>query len=198
MHTRVMSMFPDGVGGAARAALGILHRLERAERGDVLSLLVQSKVRPAPERLPPGFLDPLAGADAVGTTDLTPVHRAIEVGARFRFRLRANATRRIDTKSAADGTRRNGRRVPVRGDEGREAWVRSRLAAHGMRLVGSCEQRPEGRSLGHADPRVRTHEGCVFDGLLEVVDAERAVRALAQGIGPAKAYGFGLLSLARP
>lgn len=197
MHARVMSMFPDGVGTAARAALGVLHRLERSERGDVLTLLVQSKERPEPGRLPHAFLDPRVGGDAFATRDLTPVLQAIEPGATFRFRLRANATRRIDTKSAPDGKRRHGRRVPVRGDDGRLAWIGSRLEANGMRLVGPCEQKPEGRSVGHAERQVRTHEGCVFDGLIEVVDAERARRALTQGIGPAKAYGFGLLSLAR-
>jgi CRISPR system Cascade subunit CasE len=198
MHARIMSMFPDGIGTAARATLGVLHRLERSESGDVLTLLVQSKERPVPGRLPHGFLDCRAGSDASATKDLTPVLQAIAEGAQFRFRLRGNATRRIDTKSAPDGTRRHGRRVPVRGDEGREMWIRSRLESHGMRLVGPCEQRPEGRFIGHAQQQVRTHEGCVFDGVLEIVEAQRAKRAFAQGIGPAKAYGFGLLSLARP
>jgi CRISPR system Cascade subunit CasE len=32
--------------------------------------------------------------------------------------------------------------------------------------------------------------------LLEITDAERFRAALAAGIGPAKAYGFGLLSVA--
>jgi CRISPR system Cascade subunit CasE len=198
MHARVMSMFPDGVGTAPRAALGVLHRLEHSERANLLTLLVQSNERPEPGRLPHGFLDAQPESDAFATRDLKPLLEAIEGGAKFRFRLRANATRRIDTKSAPDGTRRNGRRVPVRGEDGREAWIRSRLQVHGMRLAGPSEQKPEGRSIGHAQQRVRTHEGCVFDGILEIVDAERARRAVAQGIGPAKAYGFGLLSLARP
>ena len=198
LHVRVMAMFPDHVGTAARAALGVLHRLDRSEHGDVLALLVQSKDRPSPARLPVGFLDSRIGDDALATTDLSPVLEAIEVGAQFRFRLRANATRRIDTKSAPDGSRRNGRRVPVRGDEGRLRWILSRLEANGMHLLGACEQRPDGRSDGQANHAVRTHEGCVFDGMLQIVEAKRARHALATGIGPAKAYGFGLLSLARP
>jgi CRISPR system Cascade subunit CasE len=40
-----------------------------------------------------------------------------------------------------------------------------------------------------------THEGVVYEGVLSVVDAALARRSLADGIGPAKAYGFGLLSL---
>jgi CRISPR system Cascade subunit CasE len=37
-----------------------------------------------------------------------------------------------------------------------------------------------------------------FEGDLEVTDAAAFRAALAQGIGSGKAYGFGLLSIARP
>jgi CRISPR system Cascade subunit CasE len=36
-----------------------------------------------------------------------------------------------------------------------------------------------------------------FDGVLRVTDAARLVEAVRSGIGPAKAFGFGLLSLRR-
>jgi CRISPR system Cascade subunit CasE len=152
---------------------------------------------PDAARLPEGFLEPRLGPDAFATKDLGAVVAAIHPGATFRFRLRANATRRVDTKTGSDGKRRNGKRVPVRGDEGRLAWLTSRLGVHGMRLLGGCDVRPAGTTVGFAAGRARTHEGCLYDGVLEVVDADLARRALAAGIGPAKAYGFGLLSLAR-
>jgi CRISPR system Cascade subunit CasE len=41
-----------------------------------------------------------------------------------------------------------------------------------------------------------TLAGARFDGLLQVVDPTLFRAALATGIGPAKAYGFGLLSIA--
>jgi CRISPR-associated protein Cas6/Cse3/CasE subtype I-E len=37
----------------------------------------------------------------------------------------------------------------------------------------------------------------LFEGVLIVRDVDRFVRAIESGIGPAKAYGFGLLSIAR-
>jgi CRISPR system Cascade subunit CasE len=197
MHRRVMSLFRDDVGSTARASLGVLHRLDRPEQRDALILLVQSDEKPDPGLLPRGFLDERAGDDAIATTDLAAVAEALVPGASFRFRLRANATRRIDTKSGPDGKRRNGRRVPVTGDDGRLAWLESRLKANGMRLVGQCQQRPEGRLRGAVGGALRTHEGCVFDGVLQVDDAALARNAFRTGIGPAKAFGFGLLSLAR-
>jgi len=119
LHSRVMSMFPVVDAAAPRASLGVLHRLDSSDGGAVLQLLVQSKARPDATKLPAGFLDPAAGADAVSSTDLAPVLAAIQPGARFRFRLRANPTRKIDTKTGPDGKRRNGKRVPVRGEDGR-------------------------------------------------------------------------------
>jgi CRISPR system Cascade subunit CasE len=42
-----------------------------------------------------------------------------------------------------------------------------------------------------------THFGVRFDGLLRVEDPERLKIGLSSGIGSAKGFGFGLLSLAR-
>ena len=61
---------------------------------------------------------------------------------------------------------------------------------HGWRPAG------EGGGAGHA-PRARlTFEGLTFEGLLEVDDPVRFAGAIRAGIGPAKAYGYGLLSVA--
>ena len=43
-----------------------------------------------------------------------------------------------------------------------------------------------------------THLAVTFDGELTVTDADRFRAALRDGIGPARAYGFGLLSVRRP
>jgi CRISPR-associated protein Cas6/Cse3/CasE subtype I-E len=43
-----------------------------------------------------------------------------------------------------------------------------------------------------------THVGVRFDGLLTVVDPVRFVQTLETGVGSAKGFGFGLLSIAPP
>jgi CRISPR system Cascade subunit CasE len=48
-----------------------------------------------------------------------------------------------------------------------------------------------------AGGRRLTFGAVVFDGMLEVSDPGRLRSALRHGIGSAKAFGFGLLSLAR-
>ena len=58
-------------------------------------------------------------------------------------------------------------------------------------------QRPDGVSRGRKKGvGAITHEGCVFEGVLTISNPELAKRALIDGLGTAKAYGFGLLSLA--
>jgi CRISPR system Cascade subunit CasE len=202
LHRQVLSMFPPAE-APARRSLAVLHRLEISERLGTLQLLVQSLEAPDATKLPPHFLDPAAGADAVSTTSLAPLLDGLAVGQRLRFRLRANPTRKIDTKSAPDGARRNGRRVPVRGDEARLAWLARKLDAAGLRLVAAEEggplalQRAEGLSHAHRGKGVATHDAHLFDGYAEAVDVDRIRVAVRDGVGPGKAYGFGLLSLAR-
>lgn len=202
LHQRVLSMFPAAE-APARRALAVLHRLEVSERLGTIQLLVQSTDAPDVTKLPEHFLDPGAGADAASTTSLAPLLDGVAAGERLRFRLRANPTRKIDTKSGPDGARRNGRRVPVRGDEARLAWLARKLETAGLRLVPAEEggplavQRPEGLSRAHRGKAVATHDAHVFDGFVVAIDVERLRAAVRDGIGPGKAYGFGLLSLAR-
>lgn len=209
LHARVLSMFPKSPGGAARATFGVLHRLEVSEREGTITLLVQSTDPPDFGALPDAFLDPRAGGDAASTTSLDRLVATLVPGATLRFRLRANPTRKIQTKTLEDGKRRHGKRVPVRAhsstsqpvshDAARIAWLRRKLEIAGLRIVGDDQdplvrQRPDG--IVHARKHgAAAYEAHVFEGVVEVMDANRVRAAVAAGIGPAKAYGFGLLSL---
>lgn len=202
MHRTVMTSVPDGLGLAPRAQAGVLWRLDLPGTGRSPVLLVQSATSPDWSHLPSGYsIDP--------TTDvrsLDPVLAALRIGARFRFRLRANPTRKVDTKSSPNGERRNGRRIPLRGDEACLAWLVRQAAGAGFG-IGSTPQdaaravivRPQGDALGRRDagtaPPV-TVRSVLFEGVLTVHDPERLGHALAAGIGPGRAYGCGLLSLA--
>jgi CRISPR system Cascade subunit CasE len=198
LHARVMDLFGPQSAAPRRTQLGVLYRLEVSEREGLVRLLVQADVVADPSCWPAGFLDPRAGADATAMTPLEPLLARVVEGETFRLRLRANPTRRIDTKSAPDGTRRHGRRVPLRGDEARAAWIIRKLEAAGFRPLDGAHlrQQSEGTAHGRRAAGHITHEAHVFDGGVVVADAERARRALRDGIGPAKAYGFGMLSLA--
>ena len=170
-------------------------------------LLVQSLSKPMTEGWPAGYVLKM-GSDrdlelsGIGENpairSVAAERAAIQAGRRFAFRLRANATKRVDTKTGPDGVRRHGRRVPVRGDSERIAWLTRHAAAAGFAVDGgNARTTAIAAAMGRGVKSV-TVVGVLFEGVLVVTDADRFRAALESGIGPAKAYGFGLLSIARP
>lgn len=200
MHRLVMSLFGEVSGGDPRATLGVLHRVEVSERDGSVLLLVQSRAAPNPARWPTGVLD--AGGPAPSTKSMGRVLEALAPGARFRFLLVANPTRKVDTKTRPDGTKSNGRRVALRGEDEHLDWIARKGVQHGFRVAMGeharplVRVRPVPRLQGWRRARMVAHDGVVFEGLLSVVDAGLMREALVHGIGSAKAYGMGLLSLA--
>lgn len=200
MHVRVMSLFGPASDGPARASFAVLYRSEVNEAEGTVRLLLQSREKPDFAKWPDGLLDPRSETPNPRTTRLEPLLEALH--GRYRFRLRANATRKIDTKTREDGTKSNGQRVPLRRDEDRLAWLARRAGQHGFRLATTDEGEvmarvlPGGCAFGKRGKRNVTHEGALFEGVLVVDDAVRLREAVVQGVGPGKSYGFGLLSIA--
>jgi CRISPR system Cascade subunit CasE len=116
---------------------------------------------------------------------------------RLQFRLEANPTRKIDTKSGPDGQRRHGRRVPV-AEAACIEWLRR------FEAVGGFTLDPQGVRLECGLARARkssdaedgvSYRTARFDGILTVGDPQAFARKLRAGFGTAKAYGFGLMSV---
>lgn len=222
MHRTLLSAFPEAsAGGGARQAFGVLYRVEPTTTGRGAVVLVQSAREPQWAGLPAGYL--MAGPDGApcaAVRDVSAFIASVSVGQRFVFRLRANPTRKIDTKSGADGARRNGRRVDLRRPEDQIGWLERRATAAGfvverVRIDGdgaerdvpdvvSVPARTVGRRLAPQDgtgaegKRTITFGSVLFQGCLRVTDEGAFREALRSGIGPGKAYGHGLLSIAPP
>jgi CRISPR system Cascade subunit CasE len=205
LHKTVMRAFPDDAGPSPRGAHAVLHRLDE-DRGDRLVLLVQSRTKPMIERWPVGYVLDMGGDldlafSSVGENpairDLEAQLATLSSGRRFAFRLRANTTRKVDSKSGPDGARRHGRRVPVRGDEERLRWFARHAEAAGFATEDHEIRVTEVAARGGRGGKSVTVGGALFEGILVVRDVDRFVRALSSGIGPAKAYGFGLLSITK-
>jgi CRISPR system Cascade subunit CasE len=168
--------------------------------GGALVLYVQSASGPDWSRLPAGFLASLSDRPNPEMRALTELE-AVTVGGIARSRLRANPTRRVDTKSV-DGQRRHGRRVPHRADGRCLEWLVRKGQAHGFDLVrGAADQLDvalvhEPARRGRREGATLTLEGARFDGRLRITDPAAFRAAVIHGIGPGKAYGFGLLSFA--
>lgn len=211
LHRTLLSAFGDAGGADARSAFGVLHRLEIDRRSGTALVLVQSDGAPAWGRLPSGYVVDVA------EKDVTLAFDGLRADHRLRFRLRANPTKKIDTKTGADVTRRNGKRVDLRREEDRLAWLRRKGEAGGFRLeaarvvadapgtnagppLPNVHLNPEsavhGRRSEYGTVARLTFGSALFEGVLHVTDPVTFRQTLAAGIGSGKAYGFGLLSVA--
>lgn len=202
LHRRLMALFPADLGDTARASAGVLFRVESL--GERPVVLLQSALEPDPASLPPGWL--AASFDGVSPASVKPLGEAwgaLRSGAVLRFRLLANPARKIETRSV-DGARRNGKRVPLRSEEGALTWLARKGSAGGFELIPSEDwpERPDvaatpaGRSVGSRAGGAVTVEGVLFEGRLRVTDADAFRATLRTGVGPGKSFGYGMLSVA--
>lgn len=199
LHRTLLSAFPTGEVHTERTgedAIGLLYRVDEDARSGGLHLLVQSQQPPHWERLPAAdYLLPVAGNPA--TREVTLQLRA---GQQLAFRLRANPTMRLPTPK---GSGDKGKRVGIYDEEAQLKWLARKGEQHGFRLL-QAQTRDDGK-LKQAQA-VQAKNGMhdleflsvQFDGVLQVTDPAAVLHAVSAGIGSGKAFGFGLLSLARP
>lgn len=135
----------------------------------------------------------------------------LERGDTYRFFLRANPTvarkgRSEPRHAALEGEafqQARGRRVALLSEEDRVEWMYRKGKLHGFSILKTEGGEPALR-ISNANMttwsrrgNVARHDGADFEGLLRIEDPEAIALAIRQGIGSAKAFGFGLLSLAR-
>lgn len=206
MHRTVMSAFPHVEGDTpARQTHGVLWRLDHSDRG--LLLYVQSRIEPDWSSLPDHYL-----VEPPQVRDLRPVTEAITGGHKFAFRLVANPTRAVkreekdQIKRAEAGKRPQPRHVVLRTPDSQIDWLVRQGERHGFVIPTGRNGQPDvapypafrtqGQSHGDAQSHRITIDHVRYDGHLIVTDPSRFTPALQEGIGRAKAYGCGLISLA--
>lgn len=194
MHRTVMSGYPDSAPTTTyRQTHGVLWRIDTLSGRQVI-LYIQSHTAPEWAHLPEGLL--LRPAEV---RTLQPVLDAIKPGKKFSFRLMANPTRCIRPD---DGTDRR-KRVPLRQPAQHIEWLIAKGEQHGFVIPASRQGTPDvsarksPKLIGkRREKRSITIEPVRYDGHLIVTDLDHFTKALLAGIGRAKAYGCGLLSLA--
>jgi CRISPR system Cascade subunit CasE len=122
----------------------------------------------------------------------------VAAGDVLRFRLRANPTKRLS--AGCPGKKVDGARVGLFKEEDQRAWMERKASSAGFELL-FVEVRPLSTIVSRKNPakdRARqSHLAVQFNGRLRVTDPRELEEAVRCGVGSAKAYGFGLLSLAR-
>lgn len=203
MHRTVMKAFPDTEQRAARHQHGVLWRLDRTGQGYVL--YVQSQTQPSWDQLPQHYL-----RDRGHVRCLQPAFDAIQAGATFSFRLVANPTRRIRPENDRHSTkkRNHNRRVPLLRPDEQISWIARQAQQRGFVLPAASNGEPDvtpmplpdlngyQQDTADSDRNKLTILPIRYDGRLVVTDPDQLTQTVRDGIGPAKAYGCGLMSLA--
>lgn len=194
LHRTVMSGFPETMPAGERP----LFRLEE-DRDERPLLLVQSRTEPRWDGLPAGYLMPASPFDPLANPAVKPIAPAFRPEQWLRFRLRANPTK----KESREG-RRQGRRVAIVREEAQLAWLGRKAEAGGFRFrLNDVRVNDAGREFGWTRKGPDLDRGHAlelhivqFEGILQVTDPDRFAATLNAGIGSAKGFGCGLLSLA--
>jgi CRISPR system Cascade subunit CasE len=195
MHAAVLGGFPD----ASRTVDGrILWRLDTYQNHKIL-LYVAS-----PEKPDFTHLVEQAGWPTTSVWDTRSYDTLLESlrpGQRWQFRLTANPVRSVRLRDWVD-TKPVGH-VTVKQQE---QWLLDRAERLGFRIPDWASREGESsfavisRDLRRfkRDGSTVTVSTATYEGHLEVTDPAALRQALTHGIGRAKAYGCGLLTLARP
>ncbi|MFF0146547.1 CRISPR system Cascade subunit CasE [Amycolatopsis sulphurea] len=188
MHRTLMSAYPElPQGEGVRQAHGVLWRLDSFRGGFVQ--YVQSHTEPDWNTLAGGHL-----VKPAETRSLQPVLDAVTAGRCLTFRMVANPTR-------CDGQTR--KHIPYRQPDDQLDWLVRKGERHGFVIPGAAGGRPDvavtvvPTITGRKNAKTKiTVEAVRFDGRLVVTDVGAFTAALVNGVGRAKAYGCGLISVA--
>jgi len=183
MHRTLMAAFPEDLPDNER----MLYRVDTDRHTGVPTVLVQSQNQPDWS-----FIEDdsryLLQRKPVSNPDCKRVNVHVEKGQLLAFRLRANPI-----------VKRNGRRIGLYDEQEQLQWLQRKGADGGFRVVTVTivvQGMQDTEKVANDDKMQIRHYAARFDGQLQVTAPERFRETLESGIGPAKAFGFGLLSVA--
>ncbi len=193
LHAAVLAAFPGRSAGTSDEGR-VLWRLDESATGT--KLYVVSPRRPDLTHLVEQCGWPTT--QTWDTRDYTPLLDRLAAGQRWAFRLTANPV--VNRRRSADAGRSQ-RYGHVTVNQQND-WLLDRATKNGFKIAEGTGGEPDlAVHRRHTwkfarEGRQVTLATAVFEGVLEVADPAALRHALTHGIGPAKGYGCGLLTLA--
>jgi len=173
IHKLLWQAFPD----QPEAERPFLFRMEGKAQSRFQTIIMQSSTQPVETES--------ENLELIGSKG---IHPDLRNGQHLRFLVRANPVKRLNQER---------KRVPLIHDEQQIAWLQNKLQA-------AADISPEQIQVEQKNALYFRKAGkggkivtVTFSGLLQVIDHERLLQSMQAGIGPAKCFGCGLLSLAR-
>jgi len=183
IHRALWKLFPED----AEAERDYLFRVERFGR-ERAEILLQSEREPANDRI--------RGAHLLATRPFQPL---LQQGHRLRFLLIANPVKTINDENGRLNSRGEVKkcRVPLIRENEWRTWFERKLAGCAEPESLITEKRLPMNFRKIKEKRAGKIQPVSFQGVLQITDPAGLKDLIATGIGPAKAFGCGLLSIAR-
>ena len=186
-HKALWQLFPDQPPGTPSP---FLYRPLGNASGGRVTLLMQSSI--VPEK---------RGGGSVMVMQQREFHPTLQPLGIYNFLLRANPIRTIRDEKGRKNSRDKVKscRVPLIREDQQLAWLERKLepAATLVECVIESSEtlsfRKPGQKPGHTGKLVVT----TYRGILKANQPDTLVALMTQGVGPAKSFGCGLISLAR-
>ena len=189
LHRTIMGAFPTPLPQEER----VLFRIETNHNSARSIVLIQSVTQPNWEKVQQKNKDYFARFPEVRSLD----NLNIKAGARLRFRLRANPSKRVYYAK-----KEKSQRISLFSEKDRLEWILGKAEGGGFSVSAEdllvCDAPYRTMFIAHGDKKHKATINMVdYDGVLQVVNADNFLLCMHQGIGPAKGLGCGLLSVAR-
>lgn len=180
MHINIMQGFDlageQGKEGV-RAKNDILYRIIEGKKGIIA--YVQSNIKPDWDKAI------RSGIVAFDVKDITLLQESFIKGSIYRFNIECSPYIYIENKKRF-----------IKDKQKREEWLQKVGAREGFEILAYNEQQT--KSVVGIQRDKGSGFGCVIvEGVLRVTDKDKFKEAHKRGIGPRKAYGLGLLLLAK-
>lgn len=181
IHRKLWELFPED----ADAERDFLFRVEKADNVQV-AILMQSERKP---------LQSHGDARLVACREY-PL--SLKLDQKLRFLLVANPVKTIDDERGRKNSKEEIKkcRVPLINEEAQREWIIRKLEKAALFESLMIDNRSPLYFRKNRDNRTGKIQPVIFQGVIKVQDAIALQDLVRWGIGPAKAFGCGLLSLA--
>lgn len=187
----------------------ILYRIEElGVKSSEMSVLMQSEIEPYLNALDRDYL--LKEIPPKELPSKEELIRIFQKQSHYHFHLTANPVKRI-IKETLDNNKTKNKKIPLYKEEEQVEWFLRQGKNYGFEVLGL---NTSSFSFGRKNAKIEFKEdepdsmisktkrnlffhGVRYDGVLRVVHPESFLNGYFNGIGPSKAFGFGLLSIKR-
>lgn len=183
-HRVLWQLFPD----RSYEQRSFLYRVEQYVKGQGASVIMQSQQQPLQ-------------CEALELLAVRPLNLSLHEGQRLRFRLRANPVKTIKDERKGEQIK-NGKsytrtvRVPLLHEDQQQAWLARKFEGIASLEALVIQQELPLNFRKQKEQRSGKIQPVMFDGIFAVQNPDMLMGLLQSGIGPAKSFGCGLLSLA--